>query len=1040
MKKENFAFILFVIFGSIITSIASEHDSHDEGIIRIIKKAHNAGMSLSDPLPNGNTLLATAVELDMLETVEELIDIGANSNSRNSEGVPLIILAVQRGNVKTLAALLKGKLDINSSDCEGKTAIFYAETLPMVKLLLKKGARVDIKAKDGSTALTGKKHLPSEFSKTLIKAGADTQPLLNKNATPLMRAVTENNLSKVKKLIESERNIINKGDAQGWTALMYACKYSDQDIVEALMKNDANVNANLTNGLTPLKLAVERGDPNIVKMLLDDGAKTNVTTDDKYFGANELFFAWSPDFADESRRIVKLLLKHGADVNALSPSGETVFSMLVNSSPEWIDFLCDNHADINKQNVFGQTPLMKAASLGKTEAIIALMHNNALTNMINENNNLAALDYAKYFIDIQSPEKKNELMKAYANYLLLRKHGAKTAAELKADPKPEKEPEPPSFTRDKKGVENSNANLIRAVKNNDMKQVQNLLETGNSPNKKDKDGKTAIFYAAKDGNTGILKLLLNSGADINISDPAGHTPLLAAIQSNKPKAVELLLEHGANPNANQLAFTALHFAMHKEKEKQSYPITKLLLKNGANIDFQPLGEETNTVFIDAAKDAPLPYIEFLLKNGADINKCGEAGNTALIEAVIRGKLNVVDLLLKNGAKLNIINLDNSTALDYALLGLSQEDDPVYHIDRRKVQKIIALLRQHGGKTGAELETERKGKKSDDDNIWVDTVGRATSPKEAAFDRVSKKMDAMSTSKKTGFTRTTRSFLKTLKDSNLFPFMMLEFAAKDTKNRVFAVQTRQKDEDGKPVNGWNVIGSGFIINHKGEFFGVTCAHVVDEAGDAPIYAGLNSPNGLSRSLCKIEQLDRDNDVCVMTFHRDNNGRKVETTNQGISSKYFCGRDCFVEGKGIFSIGYPLGLGGVKYDKNDPVFRLGILSQYSGGDSYLIDLTSFSGSSGSLVIILPDFKIGGMIQSCATVSQEVFNDNGEKIGTCKINTGLSKVISGEAIIKNLEAAYKKIRDKPPTIKKSDQPDTNPDPKPVKEPETTSSAGKE
>ena len=42
-----------------------------------------------------------------------------------------------------------------------------------------------------------------------------------------------------------------------------------------------------------------------------------------------------------------------------------------------------------------------------------------------------------------------------------------------------------------------------------------------------KNGQTALFMAAAEGHTNIVKLLLTAGADINARDEAGSTPLLA---------------------------------------------------------------------------------------------------------------------------------------------------------------------------------------------------------------------------------------------------------------------------------------------------------------------------------------------------------------------------------------------------------------------------------------------------------------------------------------------------------------------------------
>ncbi|PKV77090.1 ankyrin repeat domain-containing protein [Streptomyces sp. TLI_146] len=65
----------------------------------------------------------------------------------------------------------------------------------------------------------------------------------------------------------------------------------------------------------------------------------------------------------------------------------------------------------------------------------------------------------------------------------------------------------------------------------------------------DRLGRTAVHYAAADGDADGLRVLLAGGAAVEAADDAGWTPLHFAAQAQAPSAIEVLLAAGAAVDA-----------------------------------------------------------------------------------------------------------------------------------------------------------------------------------------------------------------------------------------------------------------------------------------------------------------------------------------------------------------------------------------------------------------------------------------------------------------------------------------------------------
>ncbi|XP_013406236.1 tankyrase-1 [Lingula anatina] len=125
----------------------------------------------------------------------------------------------------------------------------------------------------------------------------------------LIDAVGRGDTDKVKQLLSDGRYDVNSQDPEfGRAPLHIAVLTSNADMVKLLLDSGAKVNPENAWGSTPLHEAALHGHEDVVKLLLEHGADPNIT--DKY--------GWAPLHGAAyggHEDTVKLLLEHGADPN-----------------------------------------------------------------------------------------------------------------------------------------------------------------------------------------------------------------------------------------------------------------------------------------------------------------------------------------------------------------------------------------------------------------------------------------------------------------------------------------------------------------------------------------------------------------------------------------------------------------------------------------------------------------------------------------------------------------------------------------------------
>ena len=428
--------------------------------------------------------------------------------------------AVLKGDRNSVQALLKSRVDVNTSQPDGSTALMLAaerNDTEIAGLLIRARALVNAANEYGATALsvacaTGNVALIT----LLLEAHADPNAALLSGETPLMAAVDRGDIDTARLLLEHGADVNLKETKGGQTALMWAVANRSPELVKLLVDHGADTRARSKNDFTPLLFAAQQGNVESGRILLQAGADVNerstrngmtplliaAASGHYEFSTLLLETRGNPDLINESgftalhyaakdkegAALVRALLSHGAD-----PNPRTTRDTRANTT--------------SGVSVKGATPLFLAASAGNVEAVRALVAGGANLSIATDNGT-APLQVATWG----------------------------------GDP----------YFRDWTDEEQRNLFDITKL----------LVELGSDVNAAGEHGWTALHGAAYKGIDPIVRFLVERGARTEVFDEYGQTPLSianAAITAGSKDAyyqssrvvrastADLLLKLGARP-------------------------------------------------------------------------------------------------------------------------------------------------------------------------------------------------------------------------------------------------------------------------------------------------------------------------------------------------------------------------------------------------------------------------------------------------------------------------------------------------------------
>ena len=158
-----------------------------------------------------------------------------------------------------------------------------------------------------------------------------------------------------------------------------------------------------------------------------------------------------------------------------------------------------------------------------------------------------------------------------------------------------------------------------------VKIIQVLLSAGEDPNHYDKNGYTALTWAAQNGHIQICRALVDGGAAINPTSKTGLTPLLVAIVRKKPNHDICLNTHLFD---TLLSFTFgfcscffffFPFPFLFQKQNHRVVIRYLLTEVRVDVNVRTSKHVTPLISAVSGGDKNVDIVRMLLENGAKIS-------------------------------------------------------------------------------------------------------------------------------------------------------------------------------------------------------------------------------------------------------------------------------------------------------------------------------------------------------------------------------------------------------------------------------------
>jgi uncharacterized protein len=214
-----------------------------------------------------------------------------------------------------------------------------------------------------------------------------------------------------------------------------------------------------------------------------------------------------------------------------------------------------------------------------------------------------------------------------------------------------------------------------------------LLAHGANPALKTPAGEAALHTAASAGRLESCNLLLQAGCEVDVRECKGFTPLALAVYKGHVRVVELLHKQWGADLFIRLVDggTMLHLAAASGQTL----VLEYLLRNGLEVNVVTAAAWTPVIL--AAKNGHTAAVQTLLEHGASTTAVLEGGENALMIAVKQGHTGVAQLLLSTTSSNQTVDVDAENDEGRTALHMAACTDRA---------DLAALLLQHGAAVNA----------------------------------------------------------------------------------------------------------------------------------------------------------------------------------------------------------------------------------------------------------------------------------------------------------------------------------------------------
>lgn len=370
------------------------------GRLDIVEYLINEGADVNHPSKDDETALMIASLCGHPDIVKLLLDKGADPDAQDSYGNTSLLWAAKKDNCFIIKLLLDAGADIEKSDGEGFSAFAIAaknQSLFTMKRLMDAGANINTSSDNNTTPLfyaiyhdhkdvalmlidaeADQTILPS-YSKSLLSSAAHgnnkkiVEALIKKGATtlpnweyyPLLAAIERDHHEIVSCLLDNGANPNICAPEHSVTNFMRAAGYGSLEIMDILFNRHADINAKDKRGLTALMYAVRNNREEAVNKIIAYGAEVNEIAHPHsalslaYDSLQEYTKTSEANERKKTERIIKSLVKAGADINLPYKDGNTVFMQALRHEKYTLAAtLLKKSTNLDIQNAAGETALM----------------------------------------------------------------------------------------------------------------------------------------------------------------------------------------------------------------------------------------------------------------------------------------------------------------------------------------------------------------------------------------------------------------------------------------------------------------------------------------------------------------------------------------------------------------------------------------------------------------------------------------------------------------------------------------------------------